>query len=103
MIETYIGVMYRKGIRDDEHAVNVAKEDEYYHGVCDICGESVDDYDVGCLVSPDTGEIHDCAVENDWVVIGHHLICDRCIAKVEHNEMDVEIKVAKAVTESDGK
>ena len=93
MIKEYVGIMYREGVRDEDHSVDVKSGDGYVHGVCDMCGESVEDFDVGALVTSkeDAYCIEDAARDNDWVVIGNHLICQNCLRKVIEMKSDIEI------------
>ena len=43
MISEYTGLMYREGIRDESHEVEVNHGDGYLHGVCDICESQSND------------------------------------------------------------
>lgn len=93
MIKEYVGTMYREGCRDEAHEVEVNHGDGYLHGVCDICVEPVEHFDVGEIVVEkcDMYEIEDAAIDHDWVVMGKHLICPECKEKIGAIKGDIKV------------
>lgn len=92
MIVPYVG----RGWYLDENLNKVdctyTKEDHMHHGVCDLCGEILcNEDDEGQSLFDSPGDVHELAHDQDWVVLGNHLVCRSCLNKIETGALDIAI------------
>lgn len=77
----------------------VKKADGFLWGQCDHCHGTLPDGAGGwILVSRDLADFSDAAFADCWSMIGRHLICPDCVAKIERGSL--RIRLVKTKTET---
>lgn len=97
MIRQYTGNGWYLNQKGERVPCIYTAEDNMVKAACDICGDTVcdEDGDGGSLFVGED-EANEMALDYDWTVIGNHHICSRCLEKIEHGEIDIDIKVKGA-------